>query len=336
MLAAGFGERLRPLTEFTPKALLPVLGTPILKLTLERLAAAGVERAVINLHHLGDEIRQRLGRRVGSMRLDYAPEEELLGTLGPVAAASVVLGESDPFLLINGDSLCKWPIGTIVRAHRKSGADATLLLSSRADVQSFGGGVVVDGDGRILGFRGGEPEGASRRGVFTGLHAISPDLLAGLEPRPADIVRDLYEPLLERGAHLRTVFTRRRWQDLGTPRRYLEGVLDEARFAFIAGRIGLSWRGEGARVGTRARIRSTVMEAGAAVAPGARVEKSLLMAKSRVGRGSVVRCSILGPGVVLAPQSRLESKLVTRRLAGVSPRRHDSVVGDLVYSPLEA
>ncbi|MDX1644601.1 MAG: NDP-sugar synthase, partial [Thermoanaerobaculia bacterium] len=280
-------------------------------------------------------IPERLGRRVGGMRLEYAFEEELLGTLGPLAAAAGVLGESAPFRRVNGDSLCQWPLRSVVAAHRKASADATLLLASRADAGEFGGGVTVDSKGRILGFRGGEPEGTARRGVFAGLHVVSAALLAGLEVRPSDVVRDLYEPLIARGADIRAVFTRRRWHDLGTPARYLEGVLDEARFSFVAGRIGLSWRGEGTRVGARARVRSTVMEAGSAVAPAARVERSLLMAKARAGRGSVVRDSILGPGVVLAPQSRLEGRLVTRRTPGVSPRPQDSVVGDLVYSPME-
>lgn len=335
VLAAGFGERLRPLTELTPKPLLPVLGVPILKRTLERLAAAGVERTVVNLHHLGEQIRERLGRRLGRMRLEYAPEEVLLGTLGPLAAAADILGESEAFLVVNGDSLCRWPIRAVVRKHRKAAADATLLLSARADPEAFGGGVVADREGRILGFGGGEPEGAARCGVFTGLHVVSSALLAGLEARPSDIVRDLYEPLLERGAHIRAVFTRRQWYDLGTPERYLEGVLGAARRSFVAGRVGFSWRGEGARVGSRSRVRSTVMEAGSAVAPAARVERSLLMAKARVGRGAVVHRSIVGPGVVLAPQSRLEGQLVTRRLPGVRPRPEDSVVGDLVYSPME-
>lgn len=333
VLAAGHGERLRPLTELTPKPLLPVLGVPIVERTLERLAAAGVEATVVNLHHLGEQISERLGRRSGRMRIEYAPEAELLGTLGPLAASAGFLAESDPFLLVNGDSLCRWPIRKMLAAHR-SGAEATLLLATRPDPEEFGGGVVVDGDGRVVSFRGGARGEGTRRGVFTGFHVVSARLLRGLEVLPADIVRELYEPLIGRGATVRGVFTRRRWHDLGTPRRYLDGVLAEARWSLSAGRIGLSWRGAGARVASRAKVRSSVLEADARVAPGARVRDSLLMAAARVGRGAAVEDSILGPGVTLASGSRVTGRLVTRRLVGVGPRQGDSVVGDLVYSPL--
>lgn len=304
VLAAGRGERLRPLTDATPKPLLPVLGTSILERSLGRLAAAGVEAAAVNLFHLGEQIPARLGEGLAGMELAYWPETELLGTLGPLGRLGAFFAGCDPVLLVNGDSLCRWPVAAVVRAHRACRAEATLLLSSRADAESFGGGVVVDRQGRVLSFRG---DGAgSRRGVFAGFHAISPDLLRDVAAEPADIVRDLYEPALERGALIRGVFTRRPWHDLGTPRRYLEGVLDAARAAASS-----SWIHHMAQASDGATIVGSVLEAGVRVDSGAAVEGSLLLEGATIGADSRVRDSIVGPGAAIERDAVVRGLLVT-------------------------
>jgi mannose-1-phosphate guanylyltransferase len=320
VLAAGRGERLRPLSEQIPKPLLPVLGVPIVERTLGTLAACGVGAAAVNLFHLGERIRERLGAEVGGMPLTYRPETELLGTLGPLAGLHGFFGDCDPVLLVNGDSLCRWPVGALVRAHRVGRSAATLLLAASPEVEAFNGGVRVDGSGRVLSFRGVAASLPGRRGVFAGLHAISPGLLRGIEAVPSDIVRDLYEPALAGGVPIRAVFTSRRWHDLGTPRRYLEGVLDEARSLGSrgsggSGGAGDGWRHPGADVG-EARVRGSVLEEGARVEAGAVVEGSLLMAEAIVRAGARVSGSIVGPGVDVPAGSVVTGLLLTRGESG--------------------
>lgn len=333
VLSAGRGERLRPLTDILPKPLMPVLGVPVVERTLRHLAAAGVESAAVNLHHLGGAIRERLTDEVAGMPITYSTEEMLLGTLGPFGLLGEFFEGIDPVLLVNGDSLCRWPVAAVTRVHRASGADVTLLLSSRADPRFFGGGVVTDRHGRVLSFRGAADEPGTRRGVFAGLHVISGHLLRDVAPRPANIVRELYEPMLERGGFIHGVFTRRRWHDLGLPSRYLRAVLSQARAPLRRGRIGRSWTASDARVAATARVRTTVIESGAVVEWGAYVEGSLLLQGARVGAGCEVRRSILGPEVAVADGRRFEGQLVTRRTE-VPPRPHDTVEGDLVYTPI--
>jgi hypothetical protein len=201
VLAAGRGERLRPLTDRLPKPLLPVAGQPVAAHTLARLAAAGCEAAAINLHHQGELIRKRFGGRFGAMPLTYSEEPERLGTLGALWPLRDFLAAAELVVVINGDSLCRWPVKTLLRRHRARRAAATLLLARRADPAGFGGGVGVDRDRRIVSFRPGGPAAgdADRRWVFAGAQVLSPELLARLRPGPADIVRDLYEPLLGEG-----------------------------------------------------------------------------------------------------------------------------------------
>ncbi|HEY9420464.1 MAG TPA: nucleotidyltransferase family protein, partial [Thermoanaerobaculia bacterium] len=139
MLAAGLGTRLRPLTSHTPKPLLPVRGVPILGHTLAQLAAIGCEAAAINLHYLGDQIRQRFGESHAGMSLTWSEEPELLGTLGALHPLKEFFAPADLVLLVNGDSLCQWPLRKLVRRHLAAGARATLLLASRPDPAQFGG-----------------------------------------------------------------------------------------------------------------------------------------------------------------------------------------------------
>jgi mannose-1-phosphate guanylyltransferase len=305
--------RLRPLTDDTPKPLLPILGQPILGHTLRRLAAAGCEAAAINLHHRGDQIRQALGSAFEGMPLAWSEEPRILGTLGALQPLAAFFAAADLGLIVNGDSLCRWPLAELVRRHLASRAPATLLLTARADPGEFGGGVASDRGGALLALRPGAPGPAPARGtrrqVFAGAHVLSRELLARIAahpaPVPADIVRDLYEPLLaEQPGCLATLTTRRHWHDLGTPRRYLTAALDWARAA------GGRWISPAAEVSPRAAVGRASVEAGCRVAAGAIVEDSVLLPGSKVGAGCEVRGSLLGPGAELSAGSHVADRLV--------------------------
>jgi N-acetyl-alpha-D-muramate 1-phosphate uridylyltransferase len=103
ILAAGRGERMRPLTDRTPKVLLEVGGKPLLQWHVEKLGRAGFELIVINHAWLGEQIEQRLGdgSRFG-VRIAYSPEGEALETAGGIAKALTLIG-NNPFLVVNGD-----------------------------------------------------------------------------------------------------------------------------------------------------------------------------------------------------------------------------------------
>ncbi|MCK7599038.1 nucleotidyltransferase family protein [Microbulbifer sp. CAU 1566] len=106
LLAAGFGKRMRPLTDYTPKPLIPVLGKPLIEYAIERLAGAGVKKVVINLAHLGSQIRDHLGSGDDwGVEIQYSEEHDPLETAGGITKALPLLG-SEPFLVVNGDVWC--------------------------------------------------------------------------------------------------------------------------------------------------------------------------------------------------------------------------------------
>jgi mannose-1-phosphate guanylyltransferase len=253
---------------------------------------------------------------------------------------------ADLIVVINGDSLCRWPLKKLLRTHRKGDAAATLVVSERADPQRLGGGIGVGEAGHVAFFRRAQPTPAVdlegnpeeiRRTVFAGAHTFTPALLDHLEgDGPADFVTDLYEPLLQEGIPIATLATNRDWHDLGTPGRYLEGVLD-----WVQGRrpkrllTRRNWIAEGASVAEDAEVSASAIESGAEVGAGATVEGSLLLPGARVGHGSTVRQAILGFDTVLPPGTYLEGRMVNPRRAGFTAGPDDSLLGDLVYTPLE-
>ncbi len=308
VLAAGRGERLRPLTGSVPKPLLPVAGRPLVAHTLALLAELGCEAAALNLFHLGEQIPAALGERFARMPLVYSHEPALLGTLGALGPLREFLGEADLVLLVNADSLCRWPFGELIDRHRRSGAEATLLLTSRARLRDFGGGIGVDRRGRVVRLRGERFAPARTivaERVFAGAHVLAPHLLERVPDGPGDILDGLYLPLLREGRHLQTLTTARRWQDLGTPRRYLGAALGAA-----LGRGAGVWRGGDAEVAASARARRVVLERGARIGAGARVEEAVLLPGASVGERARVRRAILGPGAAVAPGAALADRLV--------------------------
>jgi mannose-1-phosphate guanylyltransferase len=343
VLAAGLGTRLRPLTESTPKPLLPVVGLPILGHTLAQLAAAGCTGAAVNLHHCGEQIRQRFGASFAGMPLTWSDEPVLLGTLGALHPLREFFAAAELVVLINGDSLCRWPLRRLLRAHQaaaKGPAAATLLLTRRADPAQFGGGVGIDGAGDVVSFRPGGPERApaapaARRLVFAGAHVFGSALLKRVDPGVSDIVRDLYTPLLGQGERIGTVVSGRRWHDLGTPRRFLDATLAEARAGWPERLWRRAWVSREAVVGSGVRLREAVLEAGARVGDGVRLERAVLLPGAQVGGRSTLREVIVGPGAVVPPGSWVERRLVTAWNDGRPRDLDESVVGGAVYTPLD-
>jgi NDP-sugar pyrophosphorylase family protein len=308
VLAAGRGERLRPLTATLPKPLLPVAGRPLLAWTLERLRAAGCEAVAINLHHLGGRIREQVGDRFRGLPLVWSEEPELLGTAGALPPLREFLAAADRVLVVNGDSLCRWPIEALLAAHARRQPAATLLVHRKADPRAFGGGVALESDA-ITAFRPGSLAHASARRhlVFAGAQVLEPELLARIPTGPGDLVTQLYEPLLAEGAPLAAVVTERLWHDLGTPQRYLDGVLDWTfRGSNRASRIV-----KGAEVDKGAKLRRTIVEAGAIVEADADLRSCVVMPGAKIGKGTKLIRSIVGPGATVAAGTEAEATLFT-------------------------
>ncbi len=179
VLAAGLGTRLRPLTDDCPKALTRVQDKALIDVALDRLAEAGIERAIVNLHHLGDKIRHHLKDRQRP-KIVYSPEAEILETGGGIAKALPLLG-SDPFFVINAKIV--WLNGKIDCLRRLAEAfdpdkmDALLLLHpmAQAIAEEGLGDFMMDPDGKL--HRRQQSEVAPF--IYASIHICHPRLFVG-------------------------------------------------------------------------------------------------------------------------------------------------------------
>jgi len=236
ILAAGRGERMRPLTDHSPKPLLAVGGKPLIVWHLERLAAAGFHEVVINHAWLGQMIEDALGdgSRWG-LRIRYSPEAVALETAGGIAQALPLLSQDDtPFLVVNGDVWSDWEPALAQDATARmtqSGAQAWLLLvdnpahNPKGDFRLAPSGVLSDGkqptngsdpvDGTV------ESTDAISALTFSGTAVYHPALFRDLTPgEPAALAPLLRAAMLRNaviGSHHDGV-----WVDVGTPARLAE------------------------------------------------------------------------------------------------------------------
>lgn len=290
VLAAGRATRLRPLTLSVAKPALSFVGEPILGRLLDRLAEAGVERAVVNLHHAASSIRRIVAAR-GSRAPAVTWSDEtgqLLDTAGALMPVRDLL-EGGPFYLLNGDCVHDVDLRALAEAHARSADAATLAVTSR--VPAGFGVLQVDARGRVERF-GGPAGGGSGDRHFLSVQVVSPQLLATLPegpPRPLALFRDWYPDAARGGLRFGTFETRADWHAVDTPERYLE-----ATRAYLAARGGGPFVHPGARVDPEARLGpGCAVHDGARVESGASLEDTVLLEGAHVGRGvRLERCLV--------------------------------------------
>ena len=209
ILAAGRGERMRPLTDHTPKPLLKVGGKPLIVWHLESLAVAGFKEVVINHAHLGEQIEQALGNgQQWGMSIQYSAEKVALETAGGIANALHLLGE-EAFLVVNGDiftemDFAKLKLQTPNLAHM-------VMVDNPPQHPN---GDFVYSDGRLL------LDGTNKL-TFSGVGVYHPDLFADILPGQAAKLAPLLKAAIA-NERLTAQHYHGEWRDIGTPERLQE------------------------------------------------------------------------------------------------------------------
>jgi MurNAc alpha-1-phosphate uridylyltransferase len=208
ILAAGRGERLRPLTDSMPKPLVEVAGRTLLGRHLERLARAGFTRAVINVSHLAEKIIARFGDGSQSgLKIEWSREAEPLETAGGIAQARALLGP-DPFLLVNADIWCDYAFSKL-RNFALGARLSHLVLVPNPPQHPAGDFSLADG---AVG------NGPPPRYTYAGIAVISPQLVAGVAAGRKAQLAPLWRAAAERGEVTGELYEGR-WSDVGTPER---------------------------------------------------------------------------------------------------------------------
>jgi len=334
LLAAGLGTRLKPLSERTPKPLLPVANVPLIEYNLRLLKEHGITEAVINLHHLGGAIEDHLGN--GSdygMAITYSTEEEILGTGGGVKCVEQRLGPGT-FVVINADIICDADLTAAIRAHRERRALATMVVLEDPRAEEFGA-VEFDERGNIIQIAGkidNPPAlpGPFAKALFTGIHILEPRVLEYIPPDIFVCINNYAYPKMI--ANREAVFAwpmEGYWCDLGTPQRLLE-VNQE----MLSRKIGLGHydplteaefrprkeEGEAIFLGRDADLGDAVVfEPPVLIGPGCKIRDravlgpgAILGAGCQIGVGARITRSVLLPGTKVPEDAELEGVIADR------------------------
>ncbi len=312
ILAGGKGTRLRPLTVYTPKPVVPLLDKPFLVFQLQSLAAAGITDITLSLSYQPNKIEDVLGD--GSdfgVRLKYVTEPSPLGTAG--AYRFSFDGETGPAVVLNGDILTDTLIAEIIDSHLAKKAAATIALTPVEDPSRYGLVETAD-DGRVLGFHEKPTaENLERLGtdlINAGIYVLGPEVL---ELIPMNENRSfeyhIFPEILKQGLVFNSFsIAGSYWRDIGTPESYLSAQMDllaervsgfappekknydAATAASIDKR---SYIGEGCSIKPGARIVNSVLGPGVHVDEKAVVEDSVIWAHTRISAGAEIRGAVV-------------------------------------------
>ncbi len=336
ILAGGKGTRLRPLTVYTPKPIVPILNRPLLQYQLEILARAGIMDITLSLNYQPNKIEDLLGD--GSdfgVNLRFITEPSPLGTAGAYKFAAGSLQETT--VVFNGDIITDVDVASVIETHRANSAQATILLAPVEDPSKFG--LVESGKkGEVIRFlEKPSPETAAdltTKNINAGIYVLEPSVL-DLVPagKNCSFEYDVFPSLIEkRRPFFAHIIDHEYWRDVGTPASYLSAHHD-----FLSGRIknffnpadgvsdiattadvdSISIIGEGSVIKPHARITNSVLGPGVHVDEKASIANSVIWAHTRISSSAEIDGAVIGkscyigrncdirPGAVLGDKTSL-------------------------------
>lgn len=226
ILAAGIGTRLRPLTDTTPKVMLPIEGKPLLEYHFDLLKKFGIRDIGVNLHHLPDVIRDYFGDGSRSgVNIRYSFEEELLGTAGAVKKLEDFFDE--PFLLIYGDNLVEVDFSKLIRSHESLGGLATIAVYHHPEPWTQGI-LEIDENGRVKSFVEKPPRDQIKSDFANaGIYVLEPEVLQLIPPETFfDFGNDVFPLMLKKNLPIYACEIEGYVQDIGTLERYAKAQKD--------------------------------------------------------------------------------------------------------------
>lgn len=311
LLVGGFGTRLKPLTNQTPKPMLPVGGLPVTEHQLIAAKKAGITTVILATSYLSEVFIPYFGD--GSkwgMQLKYAVEKEPLGTGGAIRnAAELIDLESakaahEEFVIFNGDVLSHHSIAAQLDFHRKHQADVTLHLINVEDARAFGC-VPTDKDGRVTAFLE-KMDNPVTNAINAGCYVFSPNVILDIpRSKVVSIERETFPNLVNSGRPVFGYNEQSYWLDIGTPAALFRGSRDFVNGPFVAGEgttfgqdslaTGGSSIGSNCRIGQGVRIDNSIIGDGVKIGDGAQIRNSFILHGSEVAAGAQIVSKYLSP-----------------------------------------
>jgi mannose-1-phosphate guanylyltransferase len=297
LLVGGFGTRLKPLTNESPKPMLPVACLPVTEHQIMAAKKAGIHTLVLATSYLSEVFTPYFGD--GSkwgIKILYAVEKEPLGTGGAIRNAAELLSRDEPIVIFNGDVLSRHSIADQVAFHLAKGADATLHLIEVEDARAFGC-VPTDHEGRVTAFLE-KMENPVTNSINAGCYVFNPEILDRIPlGEVVSIERETFPELVSSGRPVYGYKEQAYWLDVGTPAALFKGSRDLVDGPFLAAQgavidtsatiTGGSAIGAGTKVGPGVKIDDCIIGDNCVIEDGARLEHSFIAHGTTVKSGSV-------------------------------------------------
>lgn len=307
VMAAGLGTRLRPLTDFLPKPMMPIANRPVLHHLLNLLHRHDIREVGINLHAFPEMIQSYFGDGSSlDMSIRWSHEPELLGTAGGTRKLIDFWGD-ETILVTSGDGLHDIDVTALLGHHRRTGALATLAVKPVAEPSNYGV-VILDRDTRVRGFQEKPRRDEARSDLANcGVYVIEPELL-GRIPRDTfvDFGEDIWPNLVAGGEPVYAYTTMAYWNDVGDldelRNTILDAVLGHVRVEIPGEEIAPAvWAEEGCSIDPSARIDApVVLGPNVAIEADAQVRgPAAIGADCHVGRAAAIRSAALLPGTAV-------------------------------------
>ncbi len=308
ILAGGQGTRLRPLTTYTPKPIVPFVNRPFAHYQLELLRQAGITDITFSLNYQPEKIEQTLGDgREYGVKIRYVCEPSPLGTGGAFAYA--MKGSDEPTLVLNGDILTDLRLANLIDFHQSNNAAISMALVRVPDPSRFGV-ADLDAESRVLRFLE-KPQGIiTPNTINAGIYILEPSVLKSIPSREKlSFEYDIFPKLLEKQARFYGyVMENTYWRDIGTLESYLDAHLD-----YLAGRL--------IRFESEPTIDATVTPSGVDAA-------SIIGENCTIRSGVEIVNSVLGPGVCIEERASIKNSVIWShtRVASSADIQH-SIIG---------
>ena len=306
LLVGGFGTRLKPLTNQTPKPMLPVGGLPVTEHQLLAAKKAGINTVILATSYLSEVFTPYFGD--GSkwgMKLLYAVEREPLGTGGAIRNAAALVADSDEeFVVFNGDVLSSHNIAAQLDFHRANQADATLHLIEVADARAFGC-VPTDSNARVLDFME-KMENPVTNAINAGCYVFNASVISEIPAgKVVSIERETFPQLVKSGRPVYGYTEQSYWLDIGTPAALFQGSRDIVGDGFLAGagsKIGVGSMlsggtaiGQGSKIGANCKITNSIIGDGVVIGDGCTIADSFVLHKSQIADDSNIIGKYISP-----------------------------------------
>jgi mannose-1-phosphate guanylyltransferase len=300
LLVGGFGTRLKPLTNESPKPMLPVAGLPVTEHQILAAKKAGIHTLVLATSYLAEVFTPYFGD--GSkwgIKILYAVEKEPLGTGGAIRNAAELLGRDEPIVIFNGDVLSRHSIADQIKFHIDKGADATLHLIEVEDARAFGC-VPTDESGRVTAFLE-KMDNPVTNSINAGCYVFAPSVIDEIPlGKVISIERETFPALVQSGRPVFGYKEQAYWLDVGTPAALFKGSRDlvSGEFLLMPGAVVA----ESARV-----IGGSVIGANTVIEAGAIINDCIIGDNVSIGEGAKLSHCFVAHGAKIAAATEKES-----------------------------